>query len=175
MPLDSNIDDVSQWTENIIMDFGFDSPDDQHGTVGMACADSIAEGIQELGDQMLGPDMEEWPINEPKYMKWKARNFSGERRTNWRTHQMLSKESLLGEVEVTRDQVTMKYGTGQVSPDEKRPDGITDTQKAELAHDPNLPPDKRREFYAIGEVAEDHVFDTVSDALENHLQRRANT
>jgi hypothetical protein len=168
MPIFSDIDDVGKWLTDTVKEMGFDVPDDRHGTVGMACAVAVSDGIQVLAENEAGPDAELWPQNRPRYKRWKERNYpESEGKTNFRTHQMLSRESLMANVDVTREVVTMKYGTGRPSENDRRKDPTPDTKKAELAHE------QQREFYAIGEVAEDHVFEMVADALGEHLQRRA--
>jgi hypothetical protein len=54
---------------------------------------------------------EPWPENSERYRTKKLRKYKAGK-TNYRTKQMLSRESLLGEVVVNKDSVAIRYGTG---------------------------------------------------------------
>jgi len=177
---DDNLDAVSAWIEETIDEIGWDmdSPQGQ-GTLADAVIDTVIDGIQarslvKRGADSLGSE-EEWPDNHPEYRKRKERLY-GEHNPNFRTTQMLSRESLKGQPEVGHDETLWPYGTGQPSPDgrTKHDRAVTDVQKAHYAETGQSEHQIRRPFFAVTEEDADDALRVVEDAVAEHFQRKAN-
>jgi hypothetical protein len=123
----------------------------KEGSLGQDLAALAAENIQLRGADGKGPGGEAWPENEKRYRARKKAHY-GVDKPNIRTGQMLSRESLLGDVEVSPELVRLKYGTGQPpsrtatgAPLQDADREITDIEKAFL----NSP---ERPFYGLDET-----------------------
>ena len=166
---DSNVDDVFAWLTRCVD--GFSLAESGRGN---SIAETIAQGIEERSDQRQQGADEPWPENSDNppgkgYRSRKRRKYKTDK-TNYRTKQMLSRESLLGEVVVNKDSVTINYGTGKpptagaegyIENSDKQ---ITDIEKAFYAHQLDRP------FFELDEQLIDKVFDDFCDELEEHLQ-----
>lgn len=110
-----------------------------------------------------------WKENTEKTKKGKEKYGWPENdgKPNFRTGQMLSLESLLGNPEVSEHEVTMTYGTGSPPVSGYSPSGhiskhdrdVTDVQKAGWAVEHDRP------FYEI----DDLIVDAVVEEVEKHL------
>lgn len=186
MPIDDNLDSVSGWLDGVIDEIGWDMPAGAEGathgasqTLGEAAIETIIDGIQaralaKCGADPLGGDEEEWLDNESEYRRKKQRLY-GEHNPNYRTTQMLSRESLKGEPTIGHEHVEWPYGTGNPSPDgrTKHDRTITDVQKAHYAEMGQSEHDIRRPFFAVTEKDADDVLIVVEDAIVQHIQRKA--
>lgn len=159
----SNIDDVGAWLDRCID--GFSLNEDERGR---DIAESIAEGIEVRSDQEQSGALDDWPKNSEPYRTRKLRKY-GTDKTNYRTKQMLSRASLLGDVVVNKDSVDIRYGTGR-PPDgssghvEKSDQQITDIEKARFAHQLGRP------FFELDDEIADKAFEIFCDQFEDHIE-----
>lgn len=185
MPLDSDIDDLGDWLDGVIAEIGWDMPAGPEGSthgsnsnLGEAAIDTVIDHIQadalaKRGADAAGSDAEEWIDNERVYRRRKE-GLYGEHNPNFRTNQMLSRESLKGSPEIGHEAVDWPYGTGTPSPDGKTKHDrtITDIEKARYAERGQSEHDVRRPFFAVSDAAADNVVVVVESAIEAHLQRK---
>lgn len=175
--LDSNIDEIGSWLDQLVDTYNFTRPGTDQ-SLGRDLAGVVAQGIQDrtVADQT---DANGGPLkpNEPKYAKWKAKRFDAHQPLV-RGGQMLSLQSLIGEVEVTADEVIMHYGTGDEEPLVSSTGAVmprtihkqigavepapTDREKAEWNSDD-------RPFYALDDKIGEAVRDAAAAALGEHL------
>ena len=125
----------------MIDSFGFDVTEEGKA-LGRVLAEEVAEGIQLRSfTTQSSPSTGTWPKNSEPYGEQKHRHYGWEE-TNYRTGQMLSFTSLLGKVEITKNEVIITYGTGEppdkgFSPTEyfdRLADNISDDDKSFYAH-----------------------------------------
>lgn len=139
----------------------------------------VAWRISERSADQQDPTGAPWPANERRYARRKAAHYGWpeDDATNYRTGQMLSHLSLLGQPDVQETEILMRYGTGQApgvstwSPEDHRTPGeraadsaVTDQQKAMWAHE------KNRGFYEADSVMRDRVIEAAGDALATYLR-----
>ncbi len=123
-------------------------------SLGLMIAEEIAAGIAPLCGATTVPSTGPWPENSDTdreinsgssfRVRTQVRAIAkyGWDDTNYRTGQMLSFDSLLGQVIVTPTLVTIRYGTGLLLKESKSPTGyiepadekITDDEKSFYAH-----------------------------------------
>lgn len=173
----SNIDSVGAWLDDVVDGFGFDAAGAE-GTFGDEAARAVADDIHTSAeDVQQEPPGKEFPDNEDKYAAAKAKKYGRTGKSfGLRTGQMLSIESLLGDVAVKHDEVVMQYGTGKPPSssksgylsDEDR--SITDVEKARYMTRDGA---KTIDFYQLGPYAEKAVAEIGADALERYLKGRA--
>ena len=171
MPIFSNIDEVGRWLEETIQSIGFQTPASD-GNMGQAIVHKLAANISERGyAESSGPDSQ-WPGNADRYLRWKERNYA-EDRPNVRTQQMLSQESVEGEVAVTDDQVDWQYGKGEPPAHGGPRDILTDREKGALAHSGQGPYGVQRPFFGVtDEDGADALLiagETVADYIRSKL------
>lgn len=188
MSYDSDIGDLSDWLDEAIDEIGWDMPAGAEGathgraqTLGEASVETVIDGIQaralvRRGADALGPDEEDWPPNTPSYRRDKERRY-GEHNPNFRTNQMLSRESLRGKPQVGHEAVEWKYGTDLAAENArtKHDRSITDVEKARLAESGQSKHQIRRPFFAVSEQDADEVLIVVEDAIAQHFVRKAQT
>lgn len=173
---DSNIDEVGRWLDETIAEFGFET-ETGSGPLGLVAARLIAEDIASSAvDVQAEADGTEFPDNEDRYARFKAEKYGRTGKSyGLRTGQMLSVESLMGEVVVSTETVVMNYGTGKPPTTSKTgyltaaDTSITDVEKAFYIRRSGKPID----FYQVGPFADEAVKEATADALERHLRRRA--
>ena len=183
---DSNIGDVGSWLDGVIDEIGWDMPagpeGNTHGSgsnLAEAVIDTCIDGIQaralaRSGADANGADEADWPENAEAYRRDKRRRY-GESNPNFRTTQMLSRESLKGTPQVGREDATWRYGTGRAASNARtRHDRqITDVRKAELAHEGQSEHRIMRPFFAVAERDADDALIVVESAVVAHIQRKA--
>lgn len=105
-------------------------------SIGKDAAGIVAQGIIDRSVNDQGGAAGAWLPNDPDYTAEKARKY-GVELIGFRTGQMISLPSLLGNVDVEPDTVTIRYGTGQPPREamsssyiSKGDQAVTDTQKA---------------------------------------------
>jgi hypothetical protein len=155
----SNIDDVAAWEKDLIDSWNFTRPG-QDQSLGRDMARDVAVGIQErtVAEQRdaMGGSLKP---NEKRYKTWKEVKL-GVYQPLVKTGQMLSLESLVGDVTVAPDEIVMNYGTGRSPTRSASPMGglskqdekVTDRQKADWNSDD-------RPFYAM----DDQIIATLAD------------
>lgn len=143
--------------------------------MGRDAAKAVAERIAEAAADQKTTDDEPFPNNAPEYAAWKDKKYGvGPDAYGRRTGQMLSLESLLGEVDVTRDEVTISYGTGQ-APERSSASGyinesdksITDIEKAFFVTNQG---GKRLKFYKAGAAGREAVVEVIKEAIGRAIQ-----
>jgi len=177
---EDNLYDVSRWIEEAIEGIGWDMASPQgEGTLADAVIDTVIDGIQarslvKRGADALGGEGE-WKDNEPLYRKRKQAAY-GEHNPNFRTTQMLSRESLKGDPAIGHDETTWPYGTGRPAADGKTKHDrtITDVEKARYAEQGQSEHRIRRPFFAVTEEDADDALLVVEDAVAQHFERKAN-
>lgn len=162
---ESNIDDVGRWLRESIG--GFSLHDSEAGVNMM---EKVVTGIQKrsFADQCTW-DGEAWPENSDRYLAFKKANY-GSGLINYRTGQMLSQTSLLGENHIGDKQLEIRYGTGR--PPEDSMNGYmessdletTDREKAEIAEL------NGRGFFDLDDDIREQAFQVFSEAFGKHLR-----
>ena len=143
--------------------------------MGKDAAKAVAERIAEAAADQKTTDDEPFPNNAPEYAAWKDKKYGvGPDAYGRRTGQMLSLESLLGEVDVSGDEVTIRYGTGQaperssassyISESDK---SITDIEKAFFITNSG---GKRVTFYKAGAAGREAVAEVLREAVSRAIQ-----
>lgn len=171
---------VCDWIERFVRSFDFNRPGVDR-SLGRDLAHAVAGGIAaRAADESRGADPAPWEENEPRYARRKRRSYGWDDAPNYRTGQMLSHASLLGEPVVEPARITMVYGTGEApdgcwspadnrSPSEIRADqSVTDRQKAAWTTEGG---DSRpaRPFYQLDDEIRVHVVEAAADALREYL------
>lgn len=149
----SNLDDLEQWENGAIGGWDF-------GTIADDIASEVAAGIRERAFER-GLDVDGQPLkdNEPRYAAAKARKF-GSTQPLVRTGQLLSIESLKGEIEAGADSITMTYGENEAGEE----GGATDRQKAGWVSGD-------RPFYALDDsIIDERIMPIVGDSLDRRLE-----
>jgi hypothetical protein len=162
-----NFEEVSAWILGSVKTF-----DLGENSRGQAIAEAVAEGIARRSYDVQGsPSDPDWPENKPPYKKRKERLY-GTGKTNYRTGQMLSRESILGKVTIDPKTVEIHYGTGKPPTDgmngyiEEADKQITDIEKAFIAASND------RAFFELDDEIKNRTSEIVSDALADHLRSR---
>lgn len=174
MPLRDNVDEFEAWLDAALEEFGWDVPAaDGGGTLASAVVDVIVDGQQARARVQRGSDGG-WDDNTDAYRDEKE-GLYGQSPPNFRTRQMLSRESLRGTIEAGRDVAEWTYGTGEApgSGRTKRDRTTTDTDKAYYAHIGQSPKKVERPFFAVTEEDADDALPAVEDAIAAHLERKA--
>lgn len=163
---ESNVDEVYGWLDRSVS--GFSLHDSE---AGINMIEKVVTGIQlrSMADQCTWAG-EAWPENDPDYLEYKKRHYDSGL-INYRTGQMLSQTSLLGENHIDRKSIEMRYGTGQV-PDSSmngymEPSDLetTDREKAEIAVLAG------RSFFDLDDDIRNQVFEVFSEAFGEHLKQ----
>lgn len=137
-------------------------------SLGRDLAGLAAQGIIDRSiNEQTDANFQSWRQLERTYKARKLKKF-GVDLIGVRSGQMLSLESVMGDTEVSANDVTMRYGTGTAptsssSGGELDDDEPTDTQKAEWFTEGG------REFYEIDSVDAEAIYDEVAKALEDYL------
>jgi hypothetical protein len=174
----SNIDDVVGWLEQFIRGFNFLRPGKDQN-LGRDLARVVAGQIFERATQeSRGANPQRWAALTPKYLTRKRRAHGWpeeDGKPNFKTGQMLSYESLLGQPQITEAEVLMVYGTGDPPRDCKSPvdnrtqherdkdERVTDRDKGGWAHA------KGRPFYELDETIEEAVIEEAHIALDEYI------
>jgi hypothetical protein len=129
-----------------------------------------AEGIAiRSANEQKGGEGPPWKENSEPYRSDKFRRY-GVTDTNYRTRQMLSIQSLEGTTTITKDLVTIAYGTGQAPTSgatgyiDPKADDATDVEKAGWAEE------QGRGFFQLDENIKQHNFEDFSKALGEHMR-----
>jgi hypothetical protein len=145
----------------------------QDASLGKDCAGVVAQGIIDRSvPDAVSPDGGSWAANEARYAAYKRAKFAADQ-PGILSGQMLSLESVKGEVKVLPDQVTMTYGTGS-TPSGSRTgaalsasqSSVTDREKARHFADSG------REFYGLDKDVVEAVVAEIEDAVGKMLARR---
>lgn len=175
-PSSSNIDGLMASIRRKIEAFGFEVSGESGGTLADSIATVIAEDIASSAAEIqANPTGGEFPENEDDYAAWKAEKYGvGGRAFGIRTGQSFSVESLRGEIEASRDDMSMTYGTGR-PPDSSANSGyiadsdreVTDVEKMGWMIEKN--PGEVHP-YEIGPYAAAEIRDVLADGLKRHLE-----
>lgn len=179
---ETNINDVVAWIGRFVGSFNFTRPGiDQ--SLGRDLAHEVAGQIAiRAAAESRGPDPGRWEPNARRYRERKARHYGWPDNPNYRTGQMLSHESLLGEPAVDPDRVLMHYGTNEAPRGNKSPvDNRTPSERAADARATDV--DKAewttqggkgrpaRPFYQIDDAIRDRVIEVAGEALADYLSQ----
>lgn len=162
----SNLAEIVAWLDRLVDAFDFTLPG-VDGSLGRDLAGVVAREIAARSANAQDPDGNEWAPNEPGYAQWKAKRYRiGTFVPNYRTGQMLSYLSLLGNPEIAPDAVVMQYGLGETPTRSatgatlSRADAeTTDIEKAFFCS-------KSRPFYALDAATGDALKETAQEALD---------
>lgn len=165
---DSNFLEFEAAFRELMDGFSFQIPGKDQ-SLGRDLAGIAAQGIVDRSvTEQAGPNFQGWRANDPKYTARKQKEF-GVDLIGVRTGQMLSLESVMGQTTVGDDEVEMKYGTNtpasrsSTGMGKLKADEPTDTQKAGWFTDGG------REFYELGDVDAEAIYDAATKALEDYL------
>ncbi len=161
----SNIEDVYHWLDESVSGFSL-----HESEAGMNMIEKVVTGIQlrSIADQMTW-DAQPWPENQGEYLSYKKAHYDSGL-INYRTGQMLSQTSLLGENHIGEKQLEIRYGTGK--PPDSSMNGYmessdfetTDREKAEIAEL------NGREFFDLDDEIREQTFQVFSEAFGKHLR-----
>ena len=156
--------------EALVETFDFSLPG-RDQSLGRDVAVRIAAQIAERCAKGVDPEGKPWKPNAPGYASYKRVRYNvyqpGEL-----GGQMTSLESLVGQPEISRDEITMKYGTGE-RPARASRSGTqlresettaTDREKAQYFHDSG------REFYGLTDEDAGSVTEMLVEALGKHFR-----
>jgi hypothetical protein len=143
-------------------------------TVGDAVHGVFTDGICDRNDVGVDQDLSEWAENSDNpeghgYASWKERTV-GHRNPNILTGQMISRESVSGELRNGHHEMDHEYGTGVRGVSAAGNVGPSDREKAEWAHRPNRFTGVVRSFFGITEADADRAAEEVADALIAELR-----
>jgi hypothetical protein len=167
----SNADQVAGWIDRVIDGFSFALPGEDQ-SLGRDLAGIAAQGmIDRSVPDARSPDGGTWPANEPTYASWKRKKFDADQ-PGILSGQMLSLESMMGEVNVSADRVEMTYGTG-TTPTRARSGAAltagqrqaTDRQKAEWFTEGG------RRFYGLDENIAAEVVAHAGERFGEYLDK----
>lgn len=168
---DSNIDQVEKWIDEFLVSVAFDRPGAEQ-SLGRDLAGTVAQGIADAGlDRAEAPDGTAWAPNEPKYAAKKAQRYKiSQHAPNYRTGQMLSIQSLLGQPLIRAEEVEMQYGTGEPPtrtatgvPLDPSDEMITDIEKA-------LINSKKRPFYMLSDGIADDCLELTGKVVARWIE-----
>lgn len=164
----SNILEFEAEFRELIDGFNFSLPGKDQ-SLGRDLAGIAAAGIVDRSvSEQAGPNFQAWRPNNPKYTARKLKEF-GVDLIGFRTGQMLSLESVMGETTVGDNEVVMRYGTNtpatrsSTGQGKLKDDEPTDREKAEWFSDGG------REFYELDDADAEAIFDAAIKALEDYL------
>ena len=147
--------------------FDFTSPG-KDASLGKDLAVAVANGIVERTTvDQLGSSGSPLKALSTAYKARKVKDH-GVGLIGVRTGQMLSLESVLGDVTITADEVTLAYGTGEAptkfaTHGDLKPNEPTDREKADWFGSGG------REFYAIDEAIAEAAAELAREALQDYL------
>lgn len=172
MDVDSNINEVKLWLHGIVDSFDFTRPG-KDGSLGRDMAGVVAEGIIDRSvPDAVSPDGSGWAANEARYAAWKRAKFAADQ-PGILSGQMLSLESVRGDVKVTPTEVTMNYGIGSGASRSRTGAALSASQQATTDRDKARHfAEGGREFYGMDRQIADAVVAEVEDAIADHLGRR---
>lgn len=170
MAAEMNVQEVIASVRSTLDRIDFTMTGPSGDTLGHDVAMAVVEAIQERAARQETPDGMRWPPNSLDYTaeKWEKYGWT---RTNYRTGQMLSTESLYGRTTVTTEGVDMVYGTDEPPMNSSAPSGymspedqeITDVEKAQYAHE------QGREFYGTNDQDAEKIKGLIEDAIARHI------
>lgn len=159
MPGTHNVDQVYNDIKDFVDSFDF-TEQVEDKSLGVDVASKIVAGIVIRSiDEQRSADAP-WDKLNKKYLEWKIKHY-GVDSIGVRTGQMLSHVSLLGDLQITPELVTLLYGTGEADRDDP---SITDIEKAFYFS-------KRRPFFDLDDTIADAVFARIEELLEHYLRR----
>lgn len=176
MAITSNVDRVDSWLQAAIKGVNFEMPG-PISTLGHDMTVVATEGIQKRSYQDQRGKSEVWPENSEPYRTEKEQLYDIDK-TNYRTSQMLSTLSVLGEQHVADGGKTYVWQYGEGRPPSSSLTGhlsasdlaITDREKAEKAHAEGRP------FFELDEdINTQKILPVLAESLGKYLQEKANS
>lgn len=175
-------DELNQYLTDFVDGFEFTRPG-HAGSLARDVAVLQAELIQKRSGVQEAPDGSAWVENSTKpsprypqgYKAWKLEKYGWDA-PNYRTGQMLSVESLTGDIEITPHEIKIGYGTDSSpmsggSPTNlltNRDEAVTDTQKAECAHNPTGGRPARK-FFGTGAGDAEKIVELCQENLNEYI------
>ena len=166
-----NIDDIERWLTELAAGFNFTMRGEDQ-SLGRDLAGVVAQGIidRTIAHQQDATGGGLKALSEA-YRKRKLKEY-GLDDILFRTGQMLSLESVLGDLSLSPEEVQMTYGTGdppargagpmgKISDQDKE---VTDREKAAFAHESDRP------FYGLDTTIADDVAKAAAEALGSYLK-----
>jgi hypothetical protein len=161
MPGTHNVDQLYNDIHDFVDGFNFTTQVEVK-SLALDCAGVIADGIiaRSIDDQSAAEGS--WDALNEKYKEWKVKKY-GVGLIGVRTGQMLSLNSVLGEIEITPELATVLYGKALADPED---DTITDIEKAYFFSE-------RRPFFELDDKITDELFARIEELLETYLRKGA--
>lgn len=159
MPGSHNVEQVYNDIKDFVDGFNFTTQTEDKST-GVNVCGVIVDGIvrRSLDEQRSADDA--WDALNAKYKAWKEKKY-GIDSIGYKTGQMLSHVSLLGQIEITPELVTLLYGTGAADAEDA---SITDIEKAFFFS-------QRRPFFELDDTIADAAFARIEELLEDYLRK----
>lgn len=161
MPGSHNVDEVYNDIKSIVDGFSFTTQVEDK-SLALDAAGVLADGIIARSiDEQKAADAA-WDALNAKYKTWKVNKY-GVELIGVKTGGMLSLDSVLGDIQITPELVTILYGKG--TPDRDDP-SITDIEKAFFFSE-------RRPFFELDDAITDRIFELIEKRLEEYLRKAA--
>jgi hypothetical protein len=172
MAITSNIDEVALWISGIVDSVDFTSPG-RDGSLGKDLAGVVAEGIIDRSvPDAVDPSGSRWAPNEERYAAYKREKFAADQ-PGILSGQMLSLESVTGQLKVMPDMVEMHYGTGSGASRSRTGAALSESQQSVSDRDKaRYFADSGREFYALDERISEALASAAQDAVDDLLGRK---
>lgn len=169
----SDVDKVMDGIGRLIDGFSFRLKG-RDESIGKDMVTTAAQGIADMCANQIDWDGARFPSNEEKYAAYKTRVYGvHEPAYGFRTGQTFSLESLMGEYQISTNEVTMKYGTdwiptrasaGNIQDSDRK---ATDREKLGwLMETGNI------DVYRIGDVVILDVMEVVREGWREYLRDR---
>jgi hypothetical protein len=167
MPGSYNVDQVYADIKDFVDGFNFTAHIEDK-SLALDAAGVMADGIIARSIDEQKPAEGSWDELKAVYKAWKAEKY-GVELIGVLTGQMLSLNSVLGELEITPELMTLIYGKNEPGSghheDTDNPDEVvTDRKKAEWFSE-------RRPFFELDDTITDKVFERIEKLLEEYLRK----
>lgn len=170
--MESNIDEVARWIDDVVDSVNFTMPG-RDASLGRDMAGVVAEGIIDRSvPDAVSPDGGTWAPNEARYAAYKRKKFAADQ-PGILSGQMLSLESVRGEVKVLPNSVEMTYGIGATPSRSRTGAPLSASQQATTDKDKARHfADGGREFYGLDRTIAEAVMIEVESAIADYIGRR---
>lgn len=170
--VESNIDQVKVWIDAIVDSVDFTLPG-RDQSLGRDLSGVVAQGIIDRSvPDAISAEGTGWAANEEKYAAWKRAKFAADQ-PGILSGQMLSLQSVQGDVRVFPYSVEMNYGTGAGATRSRTGAALSASQQSISDRDKaRYFADSGREFYGLDRTITEAVVLEVEAAIGDMLGRK---